>query len=53
MIKTKQKIKKVPHHRNWKNISFVDPFTGCYQTGRYSLNEINLMERFMEVKIIK
>lgn len=50
---TKQKIKKVPYHRNWRNISFVDSFTGCYQSGRYSLNEINLLERFVEVKIIR
>ena len=51
--KSKYKPKKVPHHRNWRNVSFVDPFTGFYHQGRYNVNEINLMEHFMEVKIIK
>ena len=50
---TKQKIKKVKHQRNWRNVSFVDPFTGFFHTGRYRLDEINLLERFVEVKILK
>lgn len=50
---TKQKVKKVKHHRNWRNVSFVDPFTGMYHSGRYRLDEINLLERFIEVKILK
>ena len=50
---TKQKIKKVKHHRNWKNISFVDPFTGFFHTGRYRDDEIKLLENFIEVKILK
>ena len=51
--KSKYKPKKVPHHRNWLNVSFVDPFTGFYHQGRYRRDEINLMEHFMEVKILK
>jgi hypothetical protein len=50
---TKQNIKKAKHHRNWKNISFVDPFTGMYHSGRYRDDEIALLERFIEVKILK
>ena len=50
---TKLKIKKVTHHRNWKNISFVDPFTGMYHSGRYRDDEIKLLENFIEVKILK
>ena len=51
--KSKFKPKKISHHRNWRNISFIDPFTGFYHQGRYRRDEINLMEHFMEVKILK